>query len=177
MKKFCISFLIVAIIILSGIGLSAPKPQAQTEYLRIHIRANSNEFIDQNVKYKVKTAVVEYLTPLIADCKDKESAEDMLKGNLTAITQVCNGVLKSNGFSYTAKANIKNEEFPTRVYDGVQLESGFYDALIIELGSGYGDNWWCVVYPPLCFVGKDSGYVYRSKILDVINDFFNKEKL
>lgn len=177
MKKICISFLIVAIIILSGIGLSAPKPQAQTEYLRIHIRANSNEFIDQNVKYKVKTAVVEYLTPFIANCKDKESVKDMLNSNLTAITKVCNGVLERNGFNYTANAKIKNEEFPTRVYDGVQLESGFYDALIIELGTGEGDNWWCVVYPPLCFTGGECGYVYRSKILDVINDFFNKEKL
>ncbi|MBQ3493164.1 MAG: stage II sporulation protein R [Clostridia bacterium] len=177
MKKICISFLIVAIIILSGIGLFAPKPQAHTEYLRIHIRANSNEFIDQNVKYKVKSAVVEFLTPYIANCKDKKSAEDMLSSNLTAIKQVCNDVLKQNGFNYTANAKIKNEEFPTRVYEGVQLESGFYDALIIELGCGEGDNWWCVVYPPLCFVGKDSGYVYRSKILDVINDFLNKEKL
>ena len=55
------------------------------------------------------------------------------------------------------------------------VEKGFYDALIINLGSGEGDNWWCVVYPPLCFVGEGN-YVYRSKIKDVINDFFKKEK-
>ena len=176
MKKFCISFLIVAIIILSGIGLYLPKSDTQTEYLRIHVRANSNSEQDQEVKYAVKTAVVSYLTPYIAECDTKEKAQTLLTSRLREIEAVANGVLKQKGFSYVAKADVRNEKFPTRVYDGVELKSGFYDALILELGSGKGDNWWCVVYPPLCFTGEDSGYVYRSKIKDVIDQFFKKEK-
>ncbi len=177
MKKICISFLFITIIILSGIGLIAQKPQKSEEYLRIHIRANSNLEIDQTVKYMVKEQVVKYLTPFIAECKTKTDAENMLEDNLSSISAVADKVLKENGFSYTAKASVKNEEFPTRVYDNLELEHGFYDALIIELGDGKGDNWWCVVYPPLCFTGKECGFVYRSKILDVISDFYkNKEK-
>lgn len=177
MKKICISFLFITIIILSGIGLIAQKPQKSEEYLRIHIRANSNLEIDQAVKYKVKEQVVKYLTPLIAECKTKKDAEDMLENNLSAVIAVADTVLRNSGFSYTAKASVKTEEFPTRVYDNLELEHGFYDALIIELGEGVGDNWWCVVYPPLCFTGNECGYVYRSKILDVISDFYkNKEK-
>ena len=61
-------------------------------------------------------------------------------------------------------------------YENVRLDSGFYDALIIELGEPKGDNWWCVVYPPLCFTSGSQGYFYQSKILDIINDFFKKEK-
>ena len=175
MKKFCISILIVAIIILSGIGLYLPETKTETEYLRIHIRANSNAVVDQTVKYEVKERVVEYLTPFIAECNTKQKAEQMLSDNLNGIARVAEEVLKLNGFDYGASAVVKREEFPTRVYGELQLEKGFYDALIINLGSGEGDNWWCVVYPPLCFVGEGN-YVYRSKIKDVINDFFKKEK-
>ena len=176
MKKFCIVFLTLTIIILSGIGLSLPENKTQTEYLRIHIRANSNLAVDQTVKYRVKESVVEYLTPFIAECKTKADAENMLLFNLNKISAVATQTLKNNGFNYTANALVKNEEFPTRIYGNLQLEKGFYDALIINLGCGEGDNWWCVVYPPLCFVGEGESLVYRSKILDVINDFFKKEK-
>ena len=177
MKKFCISFLIVAIIILSVIGLNLPNNAVHEEYLRIHIRADSNLDDAQAVKYKVRDAIVEYLTPFIAECKTKAQAESMLKDQIDKIEQVADGVLKNFGFDYKSTAKIKSEEFPTRVYGGLELESGIYDALIIELGSGKGDNWWCVVYPPLCFVGESSGYQYRSKIKDVIDRFYsNKEK-
>ena len=175
MKKACISFLIIGIIVLSGIGLLSFKEQPHKEYLRIHIRANSNLAEDQQVKYIVKDKIVEYLTPFISDCNTKQKAETLLEDNLKGIEQVALAVLRQNGFNYSVKASVKREEFPTRVYDGVCLESGFYDALIVELGSGKGDNWWCVVYPPLCFTGGAS-LVYRSKILDIINDFFNKER-
>ena len=176
MKKFCISFLILAIIFLSVIGVSLSNGQTHTEYLRIHIRANSNLQIDQTVKYLVKDAVVDYLTPFIADCKTKAQAESMLNGKLSQISQVADGVLAQNGFSYTAKSSIKTEEFPTRFYGEYELEKGFYDALIIELGDGDGDNWWCVVYPPLCFTGDGHGYVYKSKLKEITDSFFKKEK-
>ena len=84
----------------------------------------------------------------------------------------------ANGFNYGCKAYIDAENFPTRSYDDVVLEAGVYDALILNLGSGKGDNWWCVVYPPLCFIGgNDNGQnniVYRSKLLEIIEDFFAK---
>ena len=171
MRKICISFLIVAIIILSGICLILPKDTVKTEYLRIHIRANSNAEIDQTVKYKVKDQVVIFLTPYIAECDTKQKAINMLSVRLKGVEEVANRVLEENGFDYKSKAKIKNEEFPTRVYSGVQLKKGFYDALIIELGDGKGDNWWCVVYPPLCFTGEGVAYQYKSKILEIILDF------
>ncbi len=176
MKKACITFLLIAIISLTAIGVCLPKEDiTHTEYLRIHVRANSNLETDQTVKYKVKDSVVSYLTPYIAECRTKADAESMLKDNLSNIEKVAEKVLASNGFKYGATASIREEEFPTRVYENLELESGIYDALIIELGSGLGDNWWCVVYPPLCFTGSGQ-VIYRSKILDIIADFFNKEK-
>jgi stage II sporulation protein R len=174
MKKFCISFLTCVIIVLSVFGVINAKDGGNTEYLRIHVRANSNFQIDQTVKYKVKDAVVEFLTPFIAECDTKLKAERMLITNLSNIESVANTVLTENGFDYKSTAKVNNELFPTRAYGELVLDAGYYDALIIELGDGKGDNWWCVVYPPLCFTGDTTEYFYKSKISQVIKDFYDK---
>lgn len=171
MKKFCISILIFTIIILSVVCINFQSNLTTTEYLRIHIRANSNQEVDQNVKYKVKDAVVLYLTPGLANCNTKLKAKTFLQNNLNGLERVANNTLKNSGYNYTSKAKLTNEEFPTRVYGEFVLEGGYYDALIIYLGDGEGDNWWCVVYPPLCFVGGNGNFEIRSKIIDLINDF------
>lgn len=175
MKKVCITFLIVAIIILSGLGLNLSEKKVETEYLRIHIRAQSNSESDQAVKYRVKEEIVKYLTPFIAACDTKEKAKTLLSDRLDGIEEVADKVLKDNGFNYKSNAEVKIEQFPTRFYGNYCLEKGYYDALIVNLGSGEGDNWWCVVYPPLCFTGESVSYEYRSKIKDLIDKFFIKQ--
>ena len=139
--------------------------------LRIHIRADSNEQKAQAVKYKVKDAVVEFLTPYIAECDTKEKAEKTISELLPNIQSVADKVLQEQGFIYKSTAEINNENFPTRSYGDFTLEQGYYDALIVKLGSGKGDNWWCVVYPPLCFTGSGTNYVYKSKIAEIIKNF------
>lgn len=173
MKKVCIVFLVLSIIVLSVYSLNGNQ-STHTEYLRIHIRADSNEDGAQAIKYKVKDAVTAFLTPYIAECKTKNQADETLKRLLSKIEDVADNVLKVGGFSYRSTAKLNTEKFPTRVYDNLVLESGYYDALIIELGSGKGDNWWCVVYPPLCFKGQNGNIVYKSKIQEIINDFFKR---
>lgn len=172
MKRPCIIFLVFAIIILSVVAIEVKDKSVYKEYLRIHIRANSNSQIDQQVKYEIKDNVVNFLAPHIASCKTYSDAEEMLKNNLSGIERVADGILKKHNFSYTSSASVKLEEFPTRTYQNLTLESGVYRALIINLGSGAGDNWWCVVYPPLCFTHGDYPYQYRSAIIDIINNFF-----
>ena len=172
MKALCITFLTCAIILLSVIGIYPAEKPIYTEYLRIHIRANSNLCSDQEVKYKVKEKLVDYLTPILSECKTKERAEMEISNRISDIENIANEVLTTFGYSYDSKAYINQELFPTRTYENLTLESGFYDALIVELGEGKGDNWWCVVYPPLCFIGEGSGYVYKSKIMEIINNFF-----
>lgn len=173
MKKICITFIVLFIIILTAIT-GGKNSDGADAYLRMHIRANSNAQIDQSVKYRVRDAVVEYLTPRVAECETKEQAMRMLRDNLSGIGEQATAALAAAGYGYAARASLKREEFPTRVYDGYTLEEGVYDALVVELGSGEGDNWWCVVYPPLCFTGEDDGsgqIRYRSKIIDIINRF------
>ena len=175
MKKF-IALAVVSLAVIATIYFvgTASFAQADTDYLRIHVRANSNEQIDQNVKYKVKDEVVRFITPYASKCTDKDKAIEIIGGILPEIEKVCDRVLKANGFTYTSKASVRAEEFPTRVYGDLTLESGIYDALIIELGSGTGDNWWCVIYPPLCFTSGTADVQYRSVIMDIINKFIKK---
>ena len=175
MKKFCISFLCLAIIVLSSVVLFGcdVNRDYKKEYLRIHIRANSNIEEDQAVKYLVKDKMVEFLTPYLSNVHDKTEAISLLKELTLSLEAVADKVLKERGFNYTSKVSIKSERFPLRVYGNLSLEEGIYDALIVELGSGTGDNWWCVVYPPLCFVEGDGNYLYKSKLFEIIKDFFN----
>lgn len=164
---FCI--MLMAGLIFAGKALS---PKYHTEYLRIHIRANSNSIEDQSIKYTVKDAIVEKLTPIISSCKSKDEFARVMQNNLGYIECIANEILAQNTINYQSKAMLTSEFFPTRTYDGVTLESGYYDAIIVNLGSGEGDNWWCVVYPPLCFLNSSSGYIYKSRLVEIINKFF-----
>ncbi len=173
MKNVLIALFVIAAVIATVVYAGgSSQTAADTDYLRIHVRANSNEQVDQDVKYKVKDEVVKFITPYAAECCDKQTAMQIIGGILGDIEKVCDRVLKENGFSYSSKASVRAEEFPTRVYGDLTLESGVYDALIIELGSGTGDNWWCVIYPPLCFTSGTADVEYRSAIYEIIKKFF-----
>lgn len=171
-KVFTIFFLFLLSFIFIIFGSLLKKEEYYTEYLRIHIRANSNLTIDQDIKYRVKDEIVDFLTPIISSCNVKKDFEKKLKENLVNIECIANNFLAQNNFDYKAKARIDNEYFPVRSYDNLTLENGYYDALIIDLGSGEGDNWWCVVYPPLCFLNSNADYCYRSRIVEIIKKYF-----
>ena len=154
---------------LSGL-VNLTEVSQETQYLRIHIRANSNSDEDQSVKYKVKNEIVEALIPLLADVESFDEAKSIVSQNFGYIEEVADKTLLDNGFFYTSSASIKNEYFPTRSYDGITLEEGYYDALILNLGSGDGDNWWCIVFPAFCFTQtkKIDNIEYISRIWEII---------
>ena len=179
MKKLILFGFLVALIAGLAIFFAGNKggeystdPADASAYLRVHIRANSNSAQDQEVKYKVRDAVVKYLTPIVAECRTKEEAIKSIRSHLDGAAQVADQTLKSYGYTYGARASLRQEEFPTRVYKDATLSAGVYDALILELGTGEGDNWWCVVYPPLCFGGGTCKVEYKSKIAEIIKKFF-----
>ena len=174
MKKFIAVILVAAAVIGAVIFASNYKTEstADNDYLRIHVRANSNEQVDQSVKYIVKDEVVKFITPYAAQCVDKNTAIELIESILPEIEEVCDRTLKENGFDYASRAQVRAEQFPTRVYGDLTLEAGLYDALIIELGTGTGDNWWCVIYPPLCFTSGTQNVEYRSALYEIIKKWF-----
>jgi len=182
MKKiiFLSSGLILATALIA-VSISKTKTKAASayEYLRIHIRANSNSKDDQDVKFKVKEKVVDFLIPFLSECDTKDKAINTLNGLIDDIETVCYRELLENGFNYKAKAYVKKEEFPARVYDDLTLDAGVYDALIIEIGEGKGDNWWCVVFPPFCFIDVTytggNSVKYKFKLVEIVNKFKNRK--
>ena len=179
MKKMILLlvFLIVSLSVVGVLFLNTSTEKSNSDYLRIHIRANSNSDIDQKVKYAIKDAYINFLTPKIALCESKEDVTDLIISETKTLEALANSVLKENGFDYTSKVKINSEMFPTRTYEGYTLESGIYDAVIVELGEAQGNNWWCVIYPPLCFTNYSSSnstsVVYKSKIWEIIKQFFS----
>lgn len=165
-KLICIFVLILAVV---GIGLVLPKKEYNYDYLRLHIRANSNSNVDQNVKYEIKNIVVEFLTPYLCNIESKEKAIETVKKYSSFLNSKCSAVLAQKGFNYSTNIKIANEYFPTRTYSNTTLEFGYYDAVIVELGKAEGDNWWCVMYPPLCFVNKNENNMqinYKSRVCE-----------
>lgn len=172
--KYLIGVGSVIIIILIFLFCPLQNTQEEIEYLRIHIRANSNSIEDQNVKYKVKDQIVEALIPVLSNVESFEEAKEVVAQNFDMIESVADNVLQEEGFSYKSKAKLNNEYFPTRVYENLTLEEGYYDALILELGSGTGDNWWCIVFPAFCFTKTQNSdnIVYISLIWEIIKSVF-----
>ncbi|MCL2756390.1 MAG: stage II sporulation protein R [Firmicutes bacterium] len=172
--KIAISiFFIIGIIAIVAFGLPlGGGDNTNTEFLRLHIRANSNSQEDQAIKHVIRQEVIDAFTPIFSTVTSRDQAMTVLGTSLSTFEDVANRVLSDNGFDYRARASLRNEHFPTRSYNGFVLTEGFYDALIIELGSGSGDNWWCVIYPPLCFlnnnIGGERGVVYRSRLQEII---------
>lgn len=171
--------IVVIVLLFLAVVFCAPA-QTNEQFLRIHIRADSNEQNAQNIKYAVKNAVVEYLAPYLVAATTKQKAMQIVATQLKGIQSVCNATLQAHGYAYQATVKLCQEQFPDRSYNGVTLPQGVYDALIIELGSGQGNNWWCVVYPPLCFVGGESNgtntIVFKSKLMEIVNEWKQNNK-
>ena len=122
----------------------------QGEVLRLHIPANSDSEYDQQMKLALRDVVLEKYGAQLSTEKDLDSAKQQISLLLPQIEQSCNEFLRQNGADYSAKAEVTDMYFTTRVYENVTLPAGTYTALRITLGSGEGQNWWCVMFPPLC---------------------------
>ena len=171
MKRILLVTLLLALALLT-VSVALPREGETADCLRIHIRANSNSTADQDVKYLVKGEVVKLLSPLLEHASSTAEAKNIVASNMDNIENVANKVLKEGGMPYVAHAVMRREHFPIRHYGNVTLAEGDYDALILELGEAVGDNWWCVAFPPLCFVPSEEAgtgdFHYVSKIAEII---------
>ena len=128
-----------------------------SKLLRFHVVANSDNIYDQAVKLKVRDAVLKNIGPELSKCKTRQEAIHFIQQNISKIETISDQVLHSNGKEYNAKAEIGNFMFPVKSYGSITLPEGEYEALNIKLGKGEGKNWWCVMFPPLCFIDITRG--------------------
>ena len=142
---------------------------------RLHVIANSDSDTDQNLKYKVRDALLEYMNNICKDCSSKSEAIELVKLHQNEFKEVALDTIKKEGFNYDVKIEIGNFEFPTKQYGDISLPAGFYDALKVEIGEAKGRNWWCVMFPSLCFVDISSGIVPEESKEDLQNVLSDEE--
>ena len=142
---------------------------------RLHVIANSNTNEDQNLKYKVRDKLIEYMNSMLSSSSTKNDAINIAKSHLSEFKQVALNVIREEGFNYDVNVNVGNYEFPTKEYGDISLPAGFYDALKVEIGKAEGKNWWCVMFPPLCFVDISSGIVPEKSKQELKNNLSKEE--
>lgn len=164
MKKI----LVIIVCILAIFTLNSNKIQVKSEsvqqdiaskIIRFHVIANSDSKSDQALKLKVRDKVLEYIQPKLKKSKSIEESRRIIKENDKQIIDIANKTIKDNGYSYTVKTTLSNENFPIKTYGNITLPQGKYEAYRIIIGEGKGQNWWCVMFPPLCFVDITKGEV------------------
>lgn len=127
--------------------------------IRFHVIANSDEEKDQALKFKVRDEVLKYIQPMLKDSKDIDNSREILKRENENILNIARNVIKENGYSYEVDSTLSREYFPVKTYGNITLPQGEYEAYRILIGSGEGKNWWCVMFPPICFVDVTKGAV------------------
>lgn len=125
--------------------------------IRFHVIANSDSKEDQELKLKVRDKIIAYLSPKLEKSKSIEETKKIIENNITVIEDIASKEIKENDKSYSVSANLGYSNFPTKKYSNIVLPAGNYKALRVVIGSGEGKNWWCVMFPPLCFVDINSG--------------------
>jgi len=160
--KYTIIFLVLLFIYISVCALSyvsAVSSSISNSVFRLHVIANSDSDEDQNLKYKVRDSLIEYMNTICKNVKNKEEAINIAKNNLDEFYNIAKATIENNGYNYDVSIEIGNFDFPTKKYGDISLPSGYYDALRVKIGEAKGQNWWCVMFPPLCFVNISTGIV------------------
>lgn len=160
--KYCtiLSFLLFIFVFVSIHSYASTiSSNLSDNFFRLHIIANSNSAKDQSLKLLVRNAILEHLkSQNYSDCT-KDEVIAFVSQNLKEYKEVAEKTIERAGYNYPVKVSITNTFFPTKEYGNISLPSGFYDALKIEIGNASGENWWCSLFPPLCFVDISSGII------------------
>lgn len=165
--------------------------------IRLHVLANSDSEEDQALKLKVRDSLLVVAATLTEGCERREEAEAILKENAEILRQDAEATLSGNGSELPVRVEIGRESYPTREYEGLRLPAGEYCSLRVMIGEAEGQNWWCVLFPPLCLgtsvkveeemvsVGFTPGqvkvltdsdtpkYRLRFKILEILGSLFS----
>lgn len=160
-KYFCILSILLfsfVFITISSYAISV-STDLSNNFFRLHILANSDSEEDQALKLKVRDNIIEYMETLTYDGLSKEEVVTLTQNHLDDFKKIAEETIKKEGFDYKVALKIDNFYFPTKVYGNISLPAGYYDGLKIEIGEAKGQNWWCSLFPPLCFVDISSGVI------------------
>lgn len=160
-KRFItILLLLTLFVFVSALSyVSAVSNNISNSVFRLHVIANSDSKEDQNLKYIVRDELIKYMNEIAKDCTSKQEVIDLAQNNISKFEDIAKETIKKNGYDYNVTVEIGNFDFPTKSYGDITLPAGNYDSLRVKIGNAEGQNWWCVMFPPLCFVDVTSGIV------------------
>lgn len=172
-KTFLIFIFIIIIYILIG-NVIVNKNIIPEDAIRIRIIANSNSDYDQQIKLKVKNNLETNLYNLLKSAKSSEEAKKILNNNIGSIKNNITTTLQSESYNKDFTINLGKNYFPQKEYKGIIYNEGYYESLVITLGDGLGDNWWCVLYPPLCTIESEdkTDVEYTTMVEEILDKYF-----
>lgn len=177
MKKCILLLLMICIFYVFISNALAKTLTIPNDAIRIRIIPNSNSSFDQDIKSKVKDKIEITMYDLLKDASSFEEAENIIRDNLELVDKDVKKVLSEENYNKGYKINYGDNYFPEKVYKGITYEEGYYKSLLITLGEGKGDNWWCVLFPPLCLIeGEESSDVeYKSIVMEILDKYLKAD--
>ena len=163
-------FLTLIICIIATLSFENNCKGIREEVLRLHVIANSDETYDQELKLKVRDAVLRSGKTVFSGSEDIISAENEIADKKEVILYSAVETVRNLGYDYDVKLELTRSYFPTRTYDNLTLPAGYYKAVRIIIGEGKGKNWWCIMFPPLCLPSA-------TKKDEIISDFLTDEEM
>lgn len=145
--------------------------------IRFHVLANSDTKDDQELKLKVKDEIIKFIQPKLSESKSIEESREILLKNDEEIKKIADKIIKDNGYSYEVKTELQKENFPVKQYGDIVLPQGEYEAYRVLIGDYKGQNWWCVMFPPLCFVDVTKGQIENEKTKEELESVLDKNEM
>ena len=142
---------------------------------RLHILANSDSKEDQELKLKVRDNIIEYLKYLNSEPKNKSEIISLVENNIDKLKEISIDTIRENGYNYKVDIEIGNFYFPTKYYGNISLPAGNYDAIRIKIGEAKGQNWWCSLFPSLCFTDVSNGKIDSHANTNLKENLGNEE--
>ena len=173
MKKTCFLFISIILIYMFIGNVVAEKNLIPEDAIRIRVIPNSNSAYDQDMKIKVKEELQKDMYNLLKDVEGIDAARSVINSNLNAIDDNIDKLFKKEHYNQTYQINFGLNYFPEKEYKGVKYEEGYYESLLVTIGEGKGDNWWCVLFPPLCLIEAEEStdVEYTSFVKEMINKY------
>ena len=173
MKKIFFLLLGISIFYISIANVISKTIEIPDNAIRVRIIPNSNSNYDQRIKNKVKEKIRLTMYDLLKNTKNSEEAKKLIINNLDSVNNEVKTVLEKENYNKKYDVKFGYNYFPEKKYKGIKYNEGYYESLLITLGEGKGDNWWCVLFPPLCLIEakEDSDVEYKIFVKEIIEKY------
>lgn len=156
-KLLIVTFIILAISLIVGLLPVHGESEIYDTVVRLHVLANSDSEVDQELKLKVRDEIIKVVDPAVKDCKTQAEAIESINAIIPEIEAAAERVVRENGYDYDVTVKLGEEYYPTKSYETCAFPAGEYVSLRVLIGKGEGENWWCCLFPPLCLSSATDG--------------------